>query len=412
VATSNTIGSGVEILGEIVNDGFAEMRRIVDIASKSKKPSDADLRTLLAGCSEIVARANKAKGNRKVPRDEGATVAEAMPCVAWLQISPAPCPYLQDGPIDGHAFWANKVRTANKNRDGGENHITWCNQIKELLTALKAYVKEHHLTGLTWNFKGGNALEAEATPAAAAPAAEESKAEPAAAAAPRADAKGALFAQLGAIDQSSGKTAGLRKVTKDMKSKNNTAPAVAPRPKAAVKPAKKWGANSGAAAVAKPPVKAQQGMKWAIEHQTGMVTLEADEVNPRQTVYIYGCKGATIQVQGKVNSIVVDTCSRTKVLFTDVIAAIEIVNSQRMQVQVRGKCPSVAIDKVDGILVYLSAESIADTVFTTSKSSEMNVSFPVEGSDDYVEKPIPEQFVHRVVDRSVTSDVSDLYSTG
>ena len=55
---------------------------------------------------------------------------------------------------------------------------------------------------------------------------------------------------------------------------------------------------------------------------------------------------------------------------------------------------------------------IRDSV--TSKSSEMNVSFPGETDDDaWREVPIPEQFVHHVkADRSgVTSDVSDLYSS-
>lgn len=43
--------------------------------------------------------------------------------------------------------------------------------------------------------------------------------------------------------------------------------------------------------------------------------------------------------------------------------------------------PTVAIDKTDGCQTYLSATSL-NTVFTTAKSSEMNVSFPDPNSSE------------------------------
>jgi hypothetical protein len=67
----------------------------------------------------------------------------------------------------------------------------------------------------------------------------------------------------------------------------------------------------------------------------------------------------------------------------------------------------VAIDKTDGIVVHLPATSL-DTTVTASKSSEMNLSFP--GPDgEPIERPIPEQYVHRIQGTNVTADVSDLY---
>ncbi|RQM27494.1 hypothetical protein B5M09_006918 [Aphanomyces astaci] len=67
--------------------------------------------------------------------------------------------------------------------------------------------------------------------------------------------------------------------------------------------------------------------------------------------------------------------------------------------------------QTDGALVYLSYEG-RDALIVTSKSSEMNVAFPASAtSEDYIERPIPEQFVHRITDsNTVVSDVSDLYS--
>jgi adenylyl cyclase-associated protein len=70
-------------------------------------------------------------------------------------------------------------------------------------------------------------------------------------------------------------------------------------------------------------------------------------------------------------------------------------------------CPSFSIDQTEGIVVYLSKESVAVTNFVTSQSTEMNVSFP--DGDEQKELPIPEQFVHKISDGVVTSEVSDVY---
>ncbi|KAG2945396.1 hypothetical protein PC117_g8486 [Phytophthora cactorum] len=91
----------------------------------------------------------------------------------------------------------------------------------------------------------------------------------------------------------------------------------------------------------------------------------------KQQVYIFGCEGATILLEGKAKNIVLDSFKKTKLVFDNAVSSIEIVNYKGVQVQCKG-------------------------VFVTSKSSEMNVAFPQgAGSDDYVEKPIPEQFVHK-----------------
>ena len=81
-----------------------------------------------------------------------------------------------------------------------------------------------------------------------------------------------------------------------------------------------------------------------------------------------------------------------------------------MKVQCKGQVPSVAIDKTDGCVVYLSEEAKGAQI-VTSKSSEMNVSFPKPGTDEWMEVPIPEQFVNKIQpDGTLTSEVSELYS--
>lgn len=55
-----------------------------------------------------------------------------------------------------------------------------------------------------------------------------------------------------------------------------------------------------------------------------------------------------------------------QVLLDDAISSVELVNCQRMQVQVRGSVPSVAVDKTDGFLCYLGKDGM-ETTFVTSK---------------------------------------------
>jgi len=118
----------------------------------------------------------------------------------------------------------------------------------------------------------------------------------------------------------------------------------------------------------------------------------------------------TIQIRGKLKSIILDSCIKTNVLFDSTISTCETINSQKIQIQCTGTCPTFAIDKTDGCLVFLSKESLEVSQFITSKSSEMNIEWEDEKTGEIKECPIPEQFVHRWNSNgSVTSSVSDIY---
>lgn len=55
-----------------------------------------------------------------------------------------------------------------------------------------------------------------------------------------------------------------------------------------------------------------------------------------------------------------------QVILDDAISSVELVNCQRMKVQIRGSVPSVAVDKTDGFMCYLSKDGLS-TSFITSK---------------------------------------------
>lgn len=79
-------------------------------------------------------------------------------------------------------------------------------------------------------------------------------------------------------------------------------------------------------------------------------------VEQREVVYIYNCVNSTIQIKGKVNSISIDKCKKSGVVFDKVMASCEIVNCDSVQVQVQEECPTVQIDSCSGVQVKLSRD--------------------------------------------------------
>jgi len=159
-----------------------------------------------------------------------------------------------------------------------------------------------------------------------------------------------------------------------------------------------------------------RGFKWSVENHTkesvikevskdGVITVDISD--PKQQVYLYNCEGVTVKVNGKFKSLILDKCTGCAVVYDTLISSAEMVNCKKIQLQVNGVCPVFTIDKTSIVTIYVSKESMAVSTFTTSLSSEMNVSFP--DGDDQKELPIPEQFVHKLSNGVVTSDVSDLY---
>ncbi|GFS27791.1 adenylyl cyclase-associated protein [Elysia marginata] len=185
----------------------------------------------------------------------------------------------------------------------------------------------------------------------------------------------------------------LRKVTDDMKTHKNPALRQGPAPFKATQPkpaSPKPVAKPVAAAPAKPPLTELQGKKWVVEYHKDNKSIVIDKTELKQSLYAFKCEGCVIQVTGKINSIILDSCKKTAIVFDDLLASLEFVNCQSMQAQVKGKLPTVSIDKTDGCQVYLSKDSL-DVEIVSAKSSEMNILVP-QGDGDYKEFALPEQF--------------------
>jgi adenylyl cyclase-associated protein len=399
VAACDKLGGGAANLGKLIKEAWLEMRAVLHKATACKEPTQAALGPVLGG---VVAKMKEV--SNAVQRNEwekhAKTCQEGVQCLNWLVVKPAPRDFIENY-IGGSDYWANNIRKEYKSSN--PDQIAFCNTFKKMLQDLMVYVKEHHTTGVAWNPRGVDVSEFSGETAA--PVAAKKEAPKVAAKPSGGGDKAGLFASLSKGGEI---TSGLKTVTKDQQTwrkefnDKDAKPVVvkkAPVPRAAEKP--------------KGTPKNQfnpNGSKWEVEYQSadaGPITITI--ADKKETVYILGCIGANVTVSGKCKSIILDSCKKTQVHFDACFASCEVVNSQRVQLYCREKVTSVAIDKTDGIIVHLPATSL-DSEVVASKSSEMNLSW-IGPDGEPVEKPIPEQYVHRIDAKgNVTADVSDLYS--
>jgi len=327
-----------------------------------------------------------------------ATIGEGIGMVLWPAMGNTPKGYV-DEMTNASQFYSNKILVQHKNAgESGKVHVDFVNQFKTIGIELAAYVKEHHTTGLKWNPKGGDATKATVSAPTSAPktggappppmmtkeaqeklAKEQSKGQNA----PTQDA-GALFAQLNAIGSGESKLA-LRHVQNHEKTKNRKEE----DKKATVGEIKaKVVKKSRITGVAKAEL---SDNKWMVENQDGNKNIVIEITSTKEAVYIFMCDNSNIIVKGKFNSVVMDNCQKSNLIFDTIVASVEVVNCKSVKVQCQVSVPTMLIDKTDGFHVYLAKTSLHTTI-VSSKSSEMNVSVPL-GDDDQKEMPIPEQFV-------------------
>nr|CAG4638553.1 EOG090X08PR [Cyclestheria hislopi] len=413
---SKAIGGDVLQHSEMVNKGFTVQRNFLVVASRSKAPDANGLSKLLQPTSEAIQSIQNFREKNRTSSffNHLSAISESIPALGWVTVAPAPGPFIKEM-NDAGQFYTNRVLKDWKDKD--KNHVDWVRSWIQVLTELQAYVKQHYTTGLTWNNKGGNALENASKgagpssgsvpppppgplPPPPMPPADFSSQDGGGVDESRAQ----LFAQL---NKGQDITKGLKKVTSDMQTHKNPSLRSGPAPfKASAAPTSGSAAAPAAKAVAdRPPKFELEGKKWIVEYQKNQSGLVISQVEMNQTVYIFKCEGSTIQVKGKVNSIVLDSCKKCGVVLDSVVSSVEFVNCQSVQMQVLNKVPTISIDKTDGCQMYLNPNSL-DVSIVSAKSSEMNVLVP-KADGDYVEYPIPEQFKTTYNGKGLTTIVNE-----
>lgn len=399
VAACEKLGGDAAIIGNLTKDAWIEMRKVILMASKCKEPTQAQLPTIMTGISAKLKEINSVM-KRNEWEKHAKTVVEGLGCLSWLCVKPAPRDFIESF-VGGSDYWANNIRR--EFRATNPDQVAFCDTFKALLMELMTYVKEHHTTGLSWNKNGCDISDySESASNAAVSSAPAAASKPAVSVAAQKSPGAALFSELnkgGAI------TSGLKTVTKDQQTwrkefKGGDAPVSLPKksapainPRDQVKGTPRFEFNAATS-------------KWEVEYQSSPVTVEIQD--KKETVYIYGCINANISITNKCKGIIVDNCKKCTVSFDVAMASVEVVNSQRIHVTCRETVPSIAVDKTDGIVIQLPSTGMDATV-VASKSSEMNLQW-FDKDGELVEKPIPEQYIHRIVNGTVTADVSDLYT--
>ncbi|KAL7246709.1 hypothetical protein ACSBR2_001756 [Camellia fascicularis] len=412
-AAAEKIGGQVLDVTKVVAKAFCAQRELLVKVKLTQKPDNAGLAAFLKPLNEVIMKANEMTEGR--PSDffnHLKTAANSLTALAWIAYTGKDCGMSM--PI-AHVeeswqmaeFYNNKILVGYKNKDS--NHLEWAKALKELyVPGLRDYVKSHYPLGPVWSATGKTIVSAP------------SKASTSRAPAPPPPPSGSLFSSessqpsssrpkegMSAVFQeiNSGKsvTTGLRKVTDDMKTKNR-----ADRTGIVGANEKESHVNSPSISKTGPPkLELQMGRKWVVENQIGKKNLVINDCDSKQSVYIFGCKDSVLQVQGKVNNITVDKCTKMGVVFTDVVAACEIVNCNGVEVQCQGSAPTISVDNTAGCQLYLSNDSLEASI-TTAKSSEINVLVPGAGpQDDWGEHALPQQFIHVYKDSHfVTTPVS------
>jgi adenylyl cyclase-associated protein len=152
-------------------------------------------------------------------------------------------------------------------------------------------------------------------------------------------------------------------------------------------------------------------------------TITVDNVEINQSVNIFGCKGTTIIINGKVNAInlsmfsssryyirsnwhfvinVVNS-SKTSILVQSVVSAVAVTASPSFQIQVTGSAPMIQLDSTDSGQIYLSKDSL-NTEITTAKCSAININLPV-ADGEFNEQPVPEMFKTVVQDGKLVTTI-------
>jgi len=381
---SNEVGEEVAAMGKLVEAAFKTQRAFLVAASKSKKPTPELLPKAIEatgkGIETVIAFREKSRSSPFF--NHLSTVSESIPGLSWVVVEPAPAPFVREM-LNAAVFYSNRVLKDYREKD--KLHVEWVNSWTAVMTELSDYVKQHHTTGTSWNPLGSAALKgAPPPPPGGVP--------PPPPMAPldlkkiEGDSTAKLFEDL---NKGLEITSKLKKITDDQKTHKN--PSLREGPKPFVKAPAKEPKPAKKEVVVKPPRLALEGKKWFVEHQKDNKSIVIKDTSMEHSVYIYKCQDSVIQVKKKINSIILDSCKKTAVVFDSLVSSLEIVNCQSCQAQVINALPTVAIEKTDGAQIYLSKDSLHCEI-VSAKSSEMNILLPNEDGSEFTEQAVPEQF--------------------
>jgi len=149
------------------------------------------------------------------------------------------------------------------------------------------------------------------------------------------------------------------------------------------------------------PVTKLEDKKWTVRfHENCQAKPIVVEITSfQQSVTISNCDKAVVQVKGKCTNIAVMNCTNVGVIFDDVVAAVEVIRSKKMQLQANGVLAQIALDNSSGVDIFVQSAAGKTLEVVTALCEGVNVTFPGETAEsDPVEYPIPMQFISNLKD--------------
>lgn len=331
---SAVIGGLVADQANLVAQAIEEEKKIINLANQCRKPTDAQLQNLIKPlASKITEIQQLREKNRTSPFfNHLSTISESVPALGWIIVSPTPGPYVKEM-ADSGQFYGNKVLVAYKEKD--RNHVNWVNFWIEFLTNLQKYIRKIHTTGLVWSLKGCDLSECVSTgpPACGAP---PPPPPPMPALSAGSNAAGDVTELRSALmkDLNVGTdiTKGLRKVTAAQQTHKN--PALRDDARPAIATGQPQPPTKTLKDITHPPKLCLEGRKWLVEYQVDEKSLIIQVNEMSESVHLYKCKNVLLQIKGKANSLIVDSCVKTSIVFDDVVSSVEFVNCQDVKAQV------------------------------------------------------------------------------
>lgn len=388
---------GITEAADLLLAGYQNTLSMVKRAPNSKKPTPQEMQSFLKPGIEAIQALDSMKYKGKdVKRygDHYKAMYEAIMAISWVTMSPPNGLPKQHVEQQAQAvdFNMNRVLKNSKTAEVKD----WNQKMKAMSKGLSDYVKEYFKSsGLTWNPKGGSlgdAAESKGKAAAASGDEQKEEAKPAKKAKKKGGG-GGMAGVFGQLNKGLDVTKGMKKVTKDMKTKNrkDRVGKVAVKKAPAKKRRKKFG----------DPQTKFMGGRWMVENyeaEAGLITL--DQANLKSNVFISMCDEMTVQIPAKVKAVTIDSCVKVRVFVQDVVSTVEMVNCKSVMVVVQkdGKVPSFAIDKSESPQIILSRSAYeANPDIYSSNVTAMNVEIPgATDDDDNKEYPVPEQFLTKI----------------
>lgn len=424
VESSKAIDPQVGEAACLLRLAFKEQVKFLDLVSRTQKPDtlEAQFLEILAPMNTKIEEINVLKNSNRQSEffKHLNTIGEGAPVLGWI-VTETPVSFIPEFK-DSAQFWSNRVMKEYKDKD--PQHVQWVNEFLALFDALKAYVREYHTTGPSWNPMGqplSESLQAGNTTSFAGSAGTTVYASGSAGGPPpppppanfyveTSERKnGGINAVFADLNKGSQVTSGLRKVDKsEMNHKNPLLRKERAVSRKLLTPKKSANLSSASSsAPTKPPRKELvDGSKWIIENFTETSASEpiVIEVEKSQSVFIGNTSGVTVVLKGKGNAVSISETKKTGIVVESLISGIDVIKSFKFGVQVTGVVPLVSVDKCDEGSIYLSNESIeASSQVVTSNSSAININILEAG--DFVELPVPEQLSHTVKKGKIVSEV-------